>query len=161
VIRTIVVAFALALVLWLSLVAGCKKSAPGPQEPQPGGAGSGSGAAPADPTPPSRAMTDAEFDRIMRDVMAYMTALGDAAAEAKGDCPAMAAAIERVIGDHADLTGRAAQLDRDPTAEDRAEAWMKANDASARPTFEKLFAEVQKCGEDPAVQAAVEKIGSM
>jgi hypothetical protein len=157
VIRTIFLAFTLSL----GLIAACTKSASGPQEPQPGGAGSGSAAAPADPTPPSSAMTDAEFDQIMRDVMAYMTALGDAAAEAKGDCPAMAAAIERVIGDHTDLTARAARLDQDPTAEDRAEVWMKANDASARPAFERLFTEVEKCGQDPAVQAAVEKIGSM
>lgn len=157
-IRTIRVALLSALLL----VGACKSSTPGPQTP---GAGGGSGSAPAaapvDPTPPASTMTDAELDRIMRDVIAYMTALGSAAAETKGDCPAMAAAIERVIGEHSDLTARAAQLDDDPTAEDRAEAWLKANDAAARPVFEKLFAEVQTCGADEAVQAAVAKIGSM
>ncbi|HUQ03179.1 MAG TPA: hypothetical protein VM261_11840 [Kofleriaceae bacterium] len=156
--RTIRVALLLALLLG----AACKKSAPGPQEPVPaGGSGSASAAAPVDPTPASSTVSDAEFDQIMHDVIAYMTALGNAAAGAKGNCPEMAAAIERVIGEHSDLTTRASQLDTDPTAEDRAEAWMKANDATARPAFDKLFAEVQKCEEDAAVQAAVAKIGSM
>jgi hypothetical protein len=152
------------LALALALVASCKKKdAPtGPVAPLPDGAGSGSEAAPppGDPTPPPSQMSEAEFEALMRDAIAFFKALGDGAATANGDCPKMAAAIDQVVTDHADLMQRAHAIDEDPDAEDRGDAWMKAHEADVKPVFDKFFGELRKCQGDPAVEAAVEKLSS-
>jgi hypothetical protein len=156
-------------VVWLALAitlgASCKHkdAATGPVAPLPDGSGSGSEATttpPGDPTPPPSKMSDAEFDALMADAVAFFKALGDAAAGTGGDCPKMAAAIEQVITDHADLMERAHAIDEDPDSEDRGDAWMHAHEADVTPVFSKFFDELKKCQGDPSVEAAVKKLSS-
>jgi len=152
-----------ALALVAGLIIACKKhdAATGPVAPLPGdGSASGSATPPGDPTPPPSNISDADLDKLMRDVMAYLGVLAGAVDAAGTDCPKMAAAIEKVTNEHTELISRAHTLDGDPSAEDRAEQWMKTNEAGIRPTFEKLFAGLKRCQSDAAVQAAMEKAGT-
>lgn len=150
------------LIASLLLAAACKPSTPGPRAPASGNGASAAAATPSvEPTPPPSTTSEAELDQLMREIVAYVAALGDAAAATGGDCATMAVALERVIGEHGDLAARAARLDGDPTAEDRGEAWMKANDATARPVLMKLAGEVERCKDAPAVQAAMARIGAV
>lgn len=158
-IRTIGLPVALALTL--ALVIACKKkdTAPGPVAPLPDNAAS-KGSAPPDPTPPPGDLSDAEFDSLMQEVIAMMRALSDAASAANGDCPKMAASLQKVNDEHHELHLRMHQLDDDPSAEDRADAWMKAHDAELAPMFEKLFKELGRCENDPEVMKAMEAMGA-
>lgn len=150
-----------SIVVVLLALAACKKqeSSPRPLAPLPGD-GAGTGAAPPDPTPPPSAMNDAEFDALMMDVVAYITKVGAAVTAANGDCAKMATGIEAVAADHREVIARARALDEDPSAEDRGDAWMKAHEADIAPVFQALFEGLAPCQSDPAVRAAIEKMGT-
>lgn len=151
---------ATVVLLLLGLVA-CKKqdSSPRPVAPLPDD-GKGSGSAAPDPTPAPSSMSDAEFDALMRDVIAYIEKVGGAVSAAGGDCAKMASGIEAVAAEHGGLIERTRALDEDASSEDRADAWMRAHEAEVKPIFEGLFAGLAPCQDDPGVQAAMEKMGT-
>lgn len=142
-----------ALALTLLVLASCSK--PGPARPLAPLPEPGTG---PDPTPAAATISDDELDALMRETVAYLGQVAAAVQGAGTDCPAMAAGIERVVDDHAALLERARTLD-DPSVEDRSEKWLDAHAAEVKPMFETLFEALEPCGQDPAVQAAVEKMG--
>lgn len=148
----------LAISLALALGAACSKhSTPAPVTPGTGDA-STAAAMPADPTPPPGKLSDAELDALMRDTVAFFTDVADAITAAGSDCSKVAAGIERVVADSSALIERTREIDDDPDAQDRADAWMKSHDAELRPMFDRLFKGVEACRDDAAVDAALEKM---
>ncbi len=93
----------------------------------------------------------------MRETIDYLGKVSVAIAAAGTDCPAMADAIERVVGEHMTLIERALTLD-DPSMEDRSQDWLEAHADEVKPTFEKLFKGIESCGDHADVQQAVKKM---
>ena len=143
----------LLAVLACGLLAACgPKSTPAPATPAP------ATTTPAEPPASTQTISDADLEAIMRETVAMFTAVSDAVSAAGGDCAKVATGIEQAAGEHAELLQRAHALDEDPSATDRAEKWMGAHEAELKPVFERLFAGLEPCKDDPAVQAAMEKM---
>lgn len=162
-IRTVGLALALALVF--APIAACKKkdSSPGPMAPLPDdNAGSGSGSAqPADPTPPASDLSDADFEKLMQETMAFFTTLGNAMEAAGTNCPEMAASIRTTSSEHGDFLARVKKLDRDPSVGDRGEAWMQAHADTVKPVFAKIGEGMETCGENEDVRKAFDELGTL
>ncbi|MBZ0232902.1 MAG: hypothetical protein K8M05_11280 [Deltaproteobacteria bacterium] len=152
----------LHVVLVLLAVAACKKqdATPRPLAPLPDDGTGTASAQPPDPTPPPSQMSDAEFDKLMNDVVGYIGKMRDVVVAAGGDCSKMATGLEQVAAENRDVIERTRALDEDASAEDRADAWMKAHEGEVAPMFEALFQGLGPCQEDPAVQSAMEKMGT-
>jgi bacterioferritin-associated ferredoxin len=127
----------------------------------------GKAAAPA-PTPPAPApepatapapVSDAEVEATMRAGLAFITDLGDSMAAAQGqDCAVLAKAMNDVITRHADAIAASTRLEQDPATKARADAWVEAHEAELQAAAEKIGPAAEPCANDPAVQAAAERL---
>lgn len=139
-------------------LAACKKSSPAPQQPTP----PVEVTSPTEPDPPpdrGANMTDAQLDAIMAELAGFMEKMAVAIEGSQGDCPKMAANIDRVSKEHADLMERTKQLN-DPSLEDRADKWMEANGQRINELARRVVEGAGTCSDDAAVQAAMERVGS-
>ena len=135
------------------LLAGCPRSSSSPAAARP------AAAAPApDPTPAPATMSDADFEGLMTEMVAFVENLAGAVEGAKRDCAAMAAALDQVAADHSDFLARARKID-DPAFEDRADRWM-AQHAGVGQAAVRIDAGVTTCRDDEAVKAALDRIGT-
>lgn len=117
-------------------------------------------APPPEPTPPPQELSDAELEQLMRDVTRMMSELADGVEATGGACGAMAAAIDRVVDDHAALLERMRGL-RDPAIEDRVQAWMLGSGDSVQGFQLRAAAATERCTDDDAVRAAMERLSAV
>ena len=152
--RRVKLAFAAAAVLSVALL-GCKKESGATTTPA-----NATATAPApDPTPAAVPISDAELEALMRELTTFMAGMAEAVEGAGKDCAAMAAGIDRVGAQHADVLARVRKLD-DPAIEDRADAWMQANGEALNDLSTRVVTAVEPCGSDAGVQAALERVGT-
>lgn len=152
--RSLLVAVALAAAV---VVVACKPAK------APGGAGGTRAAKPApapEPTPPPQELSDVELEQLMRDVGRLMSELADGVEAAGGDCGAMAAAIDRVVDNHAALLERMRAL-KDPAIEDRVQVWMNQHGDALQGFAVRAGAATERCAGDEAVGAAMERLSAI
>lgn len=148
--RSLLVAVSLA-----ALVA-CKPSKP----PEGGGARAVKAEPAPEPTPPPQALSDVELEQLMRDVSRLMSELADGVEATGGDCGAMAAAINRVVDNHAALLERMRTL-KDPAIEDRVQVWMNQHGDALNGFAVRAGTATERCAGDEAVGAAMERLSEI
>lgn len=156
----------LASILVALALAACSKSTPPPATPAPRPISSSAIIAQATPpfhldteaATPANRISDADLDKLMRDVVTFMGAIADEVGKAGGDCTQVAAAIERVTAANAELIVRTRALDDDDGAQGRADKWMEAHVDEIKPVFERLLVALQPCEQDEGVRRSVERI---
>lgn len=141
---------------------GCSKpkpaatTPPAPTEPAVTDAGS-------DPAPPPPAATpsDAELEAMFEQTIVFLEDLGTAVDANLASCGAMATAITAAIDKHQPLLAKAKQLEGNQEVDAKADAFMDARKDRVEAATKKLKPGLEKCGGDPAVQAAMAKFDNM
>lgn len=153
-----IAAFALVVV-----VAACGGKAPPPKDPPPLGdpapvAGSAAAPGPAAGSaatgPKSSDLSDADFEKLMQQVVQFYTALGDAMASAGADCKVMAKNLKTTGEKYKPLLARLRGFADADAAAARAEAWVNAHQDQVKPAITRMGEGMAKCKDDPAIQEA-------
>ncbi len=144
-----------SIILTVAVTAcGGKSHPPAGPTPPPGDVAAG------DPAAAPPVVDDAEFEAHMQAGLAFIDELADGVEAASGDCAKVAAAIEATVARHPDVLASAAQYDRDPLLKAHSQAWLEHHQDELSAAGERIGAGVGPCTEDPAVQAAVQKLST-
>ncbi|MBL8624591.1 MAG: hypothetical protein JNK64_25000 [Myxococcales bacterium] len=141
---------------------GCSKpkpaatTPPAPTEP----AVTDAGTDPATP-PPAATPTDAELESMFEQTVVFLEELSVAVDANQASCGAMATAITAAIDKHQPLLMKAKQLEGNQEVDAKADAYMDAHKDRVEAATGKLRPGLEKCGGDPAVQAAMAKFDNM
>lgn len=115
-----------------------------------------------DPAPPPAATpTDAELEQMFEQTVVFLEDLGGAVDANQANCGAMAGAITAAIDKHQPLLAKAKQLEGNQEVDAKADAFMDAHKDRVEAATKKLQPGLEKCGGDPAVQAAMAKFDNM
>lgn len=139
----------------LVFLAACGGSKPAPQAPAP--LPPTTVAPPADP-PPSARPTEAQQDAMFEGMLAMFEQIAKATQTHKGDCPAMAKAINTVIDGHAATLAEAGKWKDDAEIDARGKAYIEANEDRAKTAAESFFEGAMTCEKDAAVTAALARL---
>lgn len=140
---------------------GCSKPKPAATTPPPAPAEPVTDAG-TDPAPaPSATPTDAELDEMFGQTVVFLEDLGVAVDANQANCGAMATAITAALDKHQPLLAKAKQFEGNQDVDAKADAYMDAHKDRVMAATAKLQPGLEKCGGDPAVQAAMAKFDSM
>lgn len=152
----------LAVALLAATTLACSKSKPAPTTPvivDPPVATTDPAVDPAAP-PPAATPSDAELEQMFADTLVFFEALGTAVDTNKADCAAMATAINGVLDQHEPLLRKAKTFEGNAEVDEKADAYMQAHEAQAKPAYQKLNG-AQACENDAGVQAAFKRFDTM
>ena len=150
--------FRLAAIVLVFAAACGGKAKPSPTTPPP--SADTTAVAPTGPTasPATPAAEDPEFEAAMRGGATFVADLADSVAAVGADCTKIAAAIDATLARHRAVFDKIAAYDKDPTMKPRTEAWLQSHQGELAAPAQKLGEAIAPCIEDPAVQAAVQKL---
>lgn len=141
---------------------GCSKpkpaatTPPAPTEP----AVTDAGTDPA-PPPPAATPSDAELEAMFEQTIVFIEDLSAAVDANLANCGAMATAITAAIDKHQPLLAKAKLLEGNEEVNTKADAYMDARKDRVGAAMAKVQPGMEKCGDDPAVQAAMAKFDNM
>lgn len=141
---------------------GCSKPKPAATTPPPPTEPAVTEAAtdPATP-PPAATPSDAELEGMFEQTLVFIEDLGAAVDSNQANCGAMATAITAAIDKHQPLLAKAKQLEGNQEVDAKADAYMDAHKDRVTAAMTKVQPGMEKCGGDPAVQAAMAKFDNM
>ncbi len=139
---------------------GCSKPKPAATTPPPAAPVTDATTDPA-PPPPSALPTDAELEAMFEQTIVFVEDMGNAVGDNLASCAAMATAISAAIDKHQPLLAKAKQLEGNQEVDAKADAYMDARKDRVEAATKKLQPGMEKCGGDPAVQAAMAKFDTM
>jgi len=149
--------FAVALLI---AALGCSKSKPATTPtPTPDPAVTSPTTDPA--APPSATPSDAELDVMFNETLTFMDALATAIDSNKSDCAAMAKGIDGVLDSHRALLTKAKSLEGNQEVDAKADAFMEAHKEEVGASTGRMMGGMQACGQDPAVQASMQRFDTM
>lgn len=128
--------------------------APAPAETAPAPAETAPAPAPAEPAPGAGVITP-EDEALVERVLAYFDALSQAASSAGTDCDLMANNINETVAAH-DLDTMWAEMERIDQDEAKGQALEQKYGARVEAAITPLMQALSACGENPAVQQALQ-----
>ena len=121
------------------------------------------GVEPAPPPRPirGRALTDAEFDRLVRDAVTMFTKMGVVADAAGTDCGKLATGVEQVMNQHRPFIASMKGYKENPDLTRRLEAWMEDHQAAILDPMMKVTNASSHCMNHPRFKATLERLGAI